>query len=229
MVSATWPESIRKLASDFLNNPMRVTIGSPDLAASQNIQQIVQVVQNPRDKERLLVDLLKKIHKTRKNRVLIFALYKKEAMRVEKSLEYHGYKVIGIHGDKNQAQRTEALNSFKDGSYPLMIATDVAARGLDIPDVEYVVNLTFPLTIEAYVHRIGRTGRAGRTGEAVTYYTQDDFPYMKSVVNVMKESGCDVPDWMLNMKNPTQKLKKELKRGIKRPRISKVSDKNNKK
>ncbi|KAG1051179.1 hypothetical protein G6F43_006598 [Rhizopus delemar] len=205
MFSATWPESIRKLASDFLNNPMRVTIGSPDLAASQNIQQIVQVVQNPRDKERLLVDLLKKIHKSRKNRVLIFALYKKEAMRVEKSLEYHGYKVIGIHGDKNQAQRTEALNSFKDGSYPLMIATDVAARGLDIPDVEYVVNLTFPLTIEAYIHRIGRTGRGGKKGTAYTFFTPEDKAHSGELINVLKQANMNVPDELLKFGTTVKK------------------------
>ncbi|RCI05498.1 RNA-dependent ATPase [Rhizopus stolonifer] len=194
MFSATWPESIRKLASDFLKNPMRVTIGSPDLAASQNVSQIVQVIQNPRDKERHLLDLLKKVHKSRTNRVLIFALYKKEAIRVERSLEYHGYKVVGIHGDKNQQQRTDALNSFKDGTYPLMIATDVAARGLDIPDVEYVINLTFPLTIEAYVHRIGRTGRGGKKGTAYTFFTPEDKSHSGELINVLKQAKQNVPE-----------------------------------
>ncbi|KAI8640707.1 P-loop containing nucleoside triphosphate hydrolase protein [Parasitella parasitica] len=197
MFSATWPESIRKLASDFLTKPMRVTIGSPDLAASQNVQQIVQVIDNPRDKERHLLDLLKKVHKSRTNRVLIFALYKKEAIRVERSLEYHGYKVVGIHGDKNQQQRTEALSSFKDGSFPLMIATDVAARGLDIPDVEYVINLTFPLTIEAYVHRIGRTGRGGKKGTAYTFFTPEDKAHSGELINVLKQAKMNVPEELL--------------------------------
>jgi len=197
MFSATWPESIRKLASDFLNNPMRVTIGSPDLAASQNVQQIVKVIENPRDKERHLLDLLKKVHKSRTNRVLIFALYKKEAIRVERSLEYHGYKVVGIHGDKNQQQRTEALSSFKDGTFPLMIATDVAARGLDIPDVEYVINLTFPLTIEAYVHRIGRTGRGGKKGTAYTFFTPEDKSHSGELINVLKQANMEVPDELM--------------------------------
>ncbi|GAN10391.1 DEAD-domain-containing protein [Mucor ambiguus] len=197
MFSATWPESIRKLASDFLNNPMRVTIGSPDLAASQNVQQIVKVIENPRDKERHLLDLLKKVHKSRTNRVLIFALYKKEAIRVERSLEYHGYKVVGIHGDKNQQQRTEALSSFKDGSFPLMIATDVAARGLDIPDVEYVINLTFPLTIEAYVHRIGRTGRGGKKGIAYTFFTPEDKSHSGELINVLKQANMEVPEELM--------------------------------
>ena len=197
MFSATWPESVRKLASDFLNNPMKVTIGSPDLAASQNVQQIVTVIENPRDKERHLVDLLKKVHKSRTNRVLVFALYKKEAIRIERSLEYHGFKVVGIHGDKNQQQRTEALSAFKDGSYPLMVATDVAARGLDIPDVEYVINLTFPLTIEAYVHRIGRTGRGGKKGIAYTFFTPEDKAHSGELINVLKQAKMNVPDELM--------------------------------
>ncbi|GAA5796342.1 P-loop containing nucleoside triphosphate hydrolase protein [Helicostylum pulchrum] len=197
MFSATWPESVRKLASDFLNNPMRVTIGSPDLAASQNVQQIVTVMENPRDKERALVDLLKKVHKSRTNRVLVFCLYKKEAIRIERSLEYHGFKVVGIHGDKNQQQRTEALSAFKDGSFPLMVATDVAARGLDIPDVEFVINLTFPLTIEAYVHRIGRTGRGGKKGIAYTFFTPEDKAHSGELINVLKQAKMDVPDELM--------------------------------
>ncbi|KAI8339363.1 ATP-dependent rna helicase, partial [Chlamydoabsidia padenii] len=174
MFSATWPETVRKLASEYLTNPIRISIGSTDLAASQNVTQIVQVVENPRDKEYKLIDLLKKIHKSRKNRVLVFALYKKEAARLEDTLTRSGFKAVGIHGDKSQQQRTEALQQFKDGSFPVMVATDVAARGLDIPDVEYVVNLTFPLTIENYVHRIGRTGRGGKKGTAYTFFTPLD-------------------------------------------------------
>lgn len=148
MFSATWPESVRKLAMDFQREPVKVTIGSPDLSASQNVTQVVEVLVNPNDKEGKLIQLLEKYHKSRKNRVLVFALYKKEATRVESLLSRKGYRVVAIHGDKNQYQRTEALGQFKDGSFPLMIATDVAARGLDIPDVEVVINLTFPLTIE---------------------------------------------------------------------------------
>lgn len=160
MFSATWPESVRKLANDFLNNPMKVVIGSPDLSANNNVTQIVEVIDNPMDKDRCLLNLLKQYH-TKKNRILVFVLFKKEAPRVENLLANHGYEVQSIHGDKSQFQRMEVLKAFKDGFYPLLIATDVAARGIDIPNVEYVINYTFPLTIEDYVHRIGRTGRAG--------------------------------------------------------------------
>lgn len=169
------------------------------------------------------------IQKGLKPPVLIFVQSIDRAKELFHELVFDGINVEVIHSDRTKAQRDKIIDSFRVGKIWVLIATDLMARGLDFKGVNLVINYDFPQTVASYIHRIGRTGRAGRTGEAVTYYTQDDFPYMKSVVNVMKESGCDVPDWMLNMKNPTQKLKKELKRGIKRPRISKVSDKNNKK
>ncbi|ORX68063.1 DEAD-domain-containing protein [Basidiobolus meristosporus CBS 931.73] len=194
MFSATWPETIRKLANDFLVKPVKVTIGSDDLAVSHNVTQIVEVIDDPRQKERRLHELLQKYHKSRKNRVLVFVLYKKEAERVENYLMRQGWKVTGIHGDKNQSQRTEAISAFKDGSYPLLIATDVAARGLDIPNVEYVINVTFPLTIDEYVHRIGRTGRAGKKGTAHTLFTPHDKAHSGSLINVLKSANQPVPD-----------------------------------
>lgn len=194
MFSATWPMSIRKLAADFLNNPIRVTIGSPDLAASNSITQIVEVVDDPRSKEGKLLQLLKKIHGSRKNRVLVFGLYKKECDRIERRLIENGYKVAAIHGSKKQHERNEALANFKSATHPLMIATDVAARGLDIPDVEYVVNLTFPLTIESYIHRIGRTGRGGKKGTAYTFFTPEDKAHSGELINVLKQANMPVPD-----------------------------------
>src|ERR1044072_6143881 len=125
---------------------MKVTIGSPDLSANDNITQIVEVI-DPMDKDRCLLNLLEQYH-TKKNRVLVFVLYKKEASRVENLLVNKGYEVQSIIGNKNQFQRMKALKAFKDGFYPLLIATDVAARGIDVPNVEYVINYTFPLTIE---------------------------------------------------------------------------------
>lgn len=99
-----------------------------------------------------------KNHHKKGNKILIFALYKKEAARLETSLNRKGFNVGSIHGDKSQNDRNKALEEFKSGKVPLLVATDVAARGLDIPNVEHVINVTFPLTIEDYVHRIGRTG-----------------------------------------------------------------------
>ena len=106
-----------------------------------------------RAREQRLKELLKKYHKDRKNRILIFVLYKKEASRIESNLERGGWKVTSIHGDKSQDGRTKEVEQFKSGEIPLLVATDVAARGLDIPGVDFVINYSFPLTIEDYVHR----------------------------------------------------------------------------
>jgi len=125
-------------------------------------------------------------------------LYKKEASRLEKWLNQKGWLSIAIHSDKKQASRIEALNAFKTGKTPLLIATDVASRGLDIPLVEYVINYSFPLTVEDYVHRIGRTGRAGNKGTAHTFFQQQvDKQHAGGLVNVLKETNQTVPAALL--------------------------------
>merc|ERR1712088_138693 len=195
LFSATWPDSVRELAHSFLNRPIKVTIGSEDLAAGTRITQIVGGVED-RAREGLLLKLLNKYHSSRKNRVLIFVLYKKEAARVETNLKRSGWKVCSIHGDKSQEARTQAVEQFKSGEVPLLVATDVAARGLDIPGVDFVINYSFPLTIEDYVHRIGRTGRAGREGTAHTFFQQCDKLRAGELVKVLKEANQEVPEAM---------------------------------
>ena len=160
MFTATWPPSIRDLAATFMQSPVKIAIGdnpSGELRANTRIKQIVEVVE-PRNKEYRLLQLLKQ-HQSGKNkddRILVFCLYKKEATRVENTIRSKGFRVSGIHGDLSQVQRTASLESFKRGDVPILVATDVAARGLDIPAVKVVINVTFPLTAEDYVHRIGR-------------------------------------------------------------------------
>jgi len=209
LFSATWPDSVRELAHSFLSRPIKVTIGSDDLAAGTRITQIVEVLED-RAREQRLQQLLKKYHADRKNRILIFALYKKEAARLEGNLSRSGWKVTSIHGDKSQDGRTKAVEEFKSGSVPLLVATDVAARGLDIPGVDYVINYSFPLTIEDYVHRIGRTGRAGREGTAHTFFQQCDKLRAGELVKVLNDAGQNVPkammDFDLNIKRKEHKL-----------------------
>jgi ATP-dependent RNA helicase DBP3 len=160
MFTATWPQSIRDLASTFMKDPVQIYIGntpSGDLKANTRIEQVVEVM-DPRDKERRLHQLLQEYTKGSKSndRILVFCLYKKEAARIEEFIRYRGFNVAGIHGDLIQSRRTAALQGFKSGQTPILVATDVAARGLDIPAVKLVINVTFPLTAEDYVHRIGR-------------------------------------------------------------------------
>jgi ATP-dependent RNA helicase DBP3 len=193
MFSATWPESIRQLAEKYLKpNVIRITVGSEELCANHRVTQIVEIVQQ-HEKDRKLLSLLDKYHATRKNRILIFVLYKKEAADLQYRLQQRGYAVTGIHGDKSQHDRTAALDEFKRGQTPLLIATDVAARGLDIPQVEYVINYSFPLTTEDYVHRIGRTGRGGATGVSHTFFTDNDKTLAASLVAVLQEAKQQVP------------------------------------
>ncbi|XP_055820997.1 DEAD-box ATP-dependent RNA helicase 5 [Solanum dulcamara] len=210
MFSATWPPAVHQLAQEFMDpNPIKVVVGSEDLAANHDVMQIVEVLEDRARDERLQC-LLEKYHKSRRNRVLVFVLYKKEASRVEMMLQKRGWKAVSISGDKQQHARTKALSLFKDGSCPLMIATDVAARGLDIPDVEVVINYSFPLTTEDYVHRIGRTGRAGKKGVAHTFFTKDNKGLSGELINVLREAGQTVPAALLNFGTHVKKKESKL-------------------
>ena len=212
MFTATWPPSIRELASTFMLDPVRITIGvdnpSGDLRANKSITQVVEVI-DPGRKQLRLIELLKKHQgakgKTSRNRILIFTLYKKEAARIESFLSSRSFHVAAIHGDMSQAARTSSLEGFKTGTCPLLVATDVAARGLDIPEVEVVINLTFPLTVEDYVHRIGRTGRAGRSGLAVTLFTEHDKALAGGLINVLRAAGQTVPEDLLRFGTTVKK------------------------
>jgi len=210
MFSATWPPAIQAIASEFLARPVRVTIGGVELAASHSVTQVVDVVEDPRAREPLLLKLLARYHASRKNRVLVFALYKKEADRLQAFLNGRGWKAAAIHGDMSQEARTRSFHDFRDGRAPLLVATDVAARGLDIPNVEYVINYTFPLTIEDYVHRIGRTGRGGATGTAHTLFTPLDKAHAGELVNVLREAGAPVPDALLKFGTHVKKKEHSL-------------------
>jgi ATP-dependent RNA helicase DBP3 len=152
MFTATWPQSVQSLASTFMVDPVKVTIGSGgketasgevELQANARITQTVEVV-DPKDKEFRLLQILKAHQqgKARNDRILVFCLYKKEATRVEGFLQRKGINVGGIHGDLKQEQRTRSLEAFKTGKTPVLVATDVAARGLDIPEVKLVINVT---------------------------------------------------------------------------------------
>ena len=142
---------------------------------------------------------------------------------MERMLQSRGFKVAAIHGDMAQAARERSLESFKSGTCTLLVATDVAARGLDIPAVKLVLNVTFPLTVEDYVHRIGRTGRAGAEGLAITLFTLHDKPQAGALINVLKAAGQEVPESLLRFGTTVKKKEhglygafaKEVKEGEK--------------
>ena len=216
MFTATWPKTIRDIAATFMTSPVRITIGrtdtddSSELRANPRIRQTIEVIDGSAKEQRLL-QLLNEHQRGKKNkdRILIFCLYKKEAQRIERFICSRGFAAAGIHGDMSQRDRIASLEAFKSGSVSLLVATDVAARGLDIPNVKVVINLTFPLTAEDYVHRIGRTGRAGADGRAITLFTEQDKGLAGALVNVLKAAGQEVPEQLLRFGTTVKKKQHE--------------------
>jgi len=163
LLSATMPKPIRALAQRFLNNPKEIAVATVSKPAESIHQEIIMVDQSA--KGGLLVDILaaREIE-----RAIVFTRTKRGTDKLERMLNDAGLRSVGLHGDKSQGQRNKALAQFKSGTKKILVATDVAARGLDVSDVSHVVNFDMPTIAESYVHRIGRTGRAGRSGIAIS-------------------------------------------------------------
>ncbi|CAG0914664.1 unnamed protein product [Notodromas monacha] len=188
MWSATWPKEVRKLAEDFLTDYIQVNIGSLQLAANHNILQIVDVCQEW-EKDEKLFRLLEEISQNRERKTLIFTETKKGADELTRRMRRQGYSAMTIHGDKSQPERDAVLNDFRFGRTTILVATDVAARGLDVDDVKFVINFDFPNCSEDYVHRIGRTGRSNKTGTAYTFFTENNAKQAKDLVAILREAN----------------------------------------
>ncbi|CAH1723669.1 probable ATP-dependent RNA helicase DDX5 isoform X1 [Aphis gossypii] len=188
MWSATWPKEVKNLAEEFLDEYIQINIGSLTLAANHNIQQIVEVCQEY-DKETKLISLLKKIMDEDENKTIIFIETKRRVDEITRKIKRHGYSAVCIHGDKSQYERDNVLKDFRDSRYPILVATDVAARGLDVEDVKFVINFDYPNNSEDYVHRIGRTGRSHKTGTAYTFFTQSNAKQAADLVSVLTEAN----------------------------------------
>ena len=191
MWSATWPQKIRKLANDFLKNPVHFQVGSTELTANHDIKQNVLVLREFEKYDRTL-DLLNEITASPDHKTIIFIETKKKCQRVADDLWHENYNVECIHGGKSQDQRDKAIKSFRSGETPILIATDVASRGIDVVDVRYIVNYDFPNDIEGYVQRIGRTARAGQKGTSYSYFTQKDSKLAGDLIRIMEEAGQTV-------------------------------------
>merc|ERR1719356_1895993 len=191
MFSATWPEEVKDLASEFLGDFTFMNIGSIELSANKNINQHIVVTTPDYKQENFLGDIQDKLAN---KKVLVFTERKSTVDRLERMMRNRRLSAMGIHGDKSQRMRANTIQRFKDGTCKVMIATDVAARGLDISNVDFVVNFDFPLDIENYIHRIGRTGRASKKGTSITYMTPDDARFGDKVVAIMKEAGQEIPE-----------------------------------
>ena len=189
MFSATMPTAVERLARTYMRQPAVVTIGAAGKAASE-IQQLVVLLRSPDEKAAQLEKWLARHAETQ---VIVFVNSHKVCDFVAKALERLGKSISILHGGKTQDAREAAIDAFRNKRTSILLATDVAGRGIDVPDVGLVVNYQLPATIEAYTHRIGRTGRAGRKGVAVSLATNDDAGLFFDLRNFLQDSGNAVP------------------------------------
>jgi len=199
MFSATMPPAVERMARQFLRHPSIISVGDPG-HAKKDIEQRLEFISEAKKKKRL-EELLVGAEPP----IIVFVNQKKAVDVLAKSLDNSGYRVCSIHGGKSQEQREWAMNSFKEGRYDILVATDVAGRGLDIEGVQQVINFDMPKTIEDYTHRIGRTGRAGLAGLAVSFLTPEDSEIFYDLTQFLKTSNQLVPSELAN--HPASKFK----------------------
>ncbi len=181
LFSATMPKAIADLASDYLNNPVKVEVSPPGKAADK-VEQYVHFVAGQNHKTEILKET---ISANPDGRAIVFLRTKHGAEKLMKHLDHVGFAAASIHGNKSQGQRERALKGFRDGEVRVLVATDVAARGIDIPGVSHVYNFDLPEVPDAYVHRIGRTARAGRDGIAIAFCAPDEIRLLRDIERLM--------------------------------------------
>lgn len=197
MFSATFPRDIQMLARDFLRDYIFLSVGRVG-STSENITQKVEYVEDP-DKKSVLLDILHTHQNTLQGNLsltLIFVETKRMADALSDFLINQNFPATSIHGDRTQRERERALEMFRSGRCPIMVATAVAARGLDIPNVTHVVNYDLPTDIDDYVHRIGRTGRAGNTGIATAFFNRGNRGVVRDLIELLKEANQEVPAFL---------------------------------
>uniref|UniRef100_A0A6A7GA23 RNA helicase n=1 Tax=Hirondellea gigas TaxID=1518452 RepID=A0A6A7GA23_9CRUS len=195
--SATWPKEVVQMSRTFLKDPIQVNIGSLQTSATHNVIQHILLIE-PREKMAKFFDLLKQVM-PQGERCLVFVATKRLADQLTRSLRQEGWPALAIHGDKSQNERDWVLEQFKTGKSPLMVATDVASRGLDVKHIRAVINYDFPNNVEDYVHRIGRTGRAEEHGTAYSFFTYEDAKKARDLIAVLREAGQEIPPKLQQM------------------------------
>jgi superfamily II DNA/RNA helicase len=220
LFSATLPENILKISQKYLNNPERVSVGSLSTPIEKIKQETFQITADKKYHE-LINQLVE-----RSGSILVFVKTKHGADKIVKRLKYDGHKADAIHGNLRQSKRDRVIRGFRNGNSRILIATDVAARGLDIPVIKHVINYDLPQVPEDYIHRIGRTGRAGKDGSALTFLTNNDRSMWRSIQKLID------PDFKLkeearpnNQKskkfNKKNKFKKKFKNKFSNNNLSK--------
>ena len=192
MFSATFPRDIQVLAKDFLKEYIFLSVGRVG-STSENITQKIEYVED-QDKRSVLLDILDAEGKN--GLTLIFVETKRMADMLSEFLMSSQFPATSIHGDRTQREREHALSTFRSGRTPIMVATAVAARGLDIPNVTHVINYDLPSDIDDYVHRIGRTGRAGNTGISIAFFNRGNKNIARELVELLREANQEIPAWL---------------------------------
>jgi superfamily II DNA/RNA helicase len=184
--TATMPPEIRRITEQFLHNPVKVEVARPATTVAAITQQLVRTGRDPHEKR----DTLRRLIRSADNfkNAIVFCNRKREVAQLHRSLLRHGFNAAALHGDMDQSARTAALESFRNGDVKLLVASDVAARGLDIPDVSHIFNFDVPHHADDYVHRIGRTGRAGKTGTAITIVSPADGKAVATIEKLIGQS-----------------------------------------
>jgi ATP-dependent RNA helicase RhlE len=216
--SATMPPDIRKLADNILNNPVTVQVDviAPAKTVSHALYPVPQKL-----KKKLLLSTLEQ---TATGRVLVFTRTKYRARNLARDLERHKYRVAALQGNMSQNKRQQAINGFRNGKYDILVATDIAARGIDVAEISHVINFDMPDTVDAYTHRIGRTGRAHKSGEAFTFVVQGDEPLVRKIEGVLGtqierrrlpgfDYGNYAPESQAQSKQPRQHNNRRRNRG----------------
>merc|ERR1719235_281449 len=198
MFSATFPREVQMMARDFMRDYLFLAVGRVG-SASELVEQIIyHAEERGGGKMRELLRAIEE-HLPDKGLCLIFVETKRGADVLERDLYDRGWSCTTIHGDRAQHEREAALSAFRSGRKPVLIATDVASRGLDIPNVHLVVNYDMPKAIDDYVHRIGRTGRAGRKGSALSFVNDRSRGLVRPLYELLMENGQEVPKWLSQM------------------------------
>lgn len=201
MWSATWPREVRNLARDFLGNDyIQLTVGSTELCANHNIKQIIKVC-DENEKYDVLLQILTDIQKLEPNeqKTLIFAQTKRLADELSSQLNRRGFDAEPIHGGRSQAQRESILDAYRRNRINILVATDVASRGLDVSNIKHVINFDYPNTTEDYVHRIGRTGRSKSNGTAYTLFTEENASHASDLIAVLEEAKQDIDPSLIEL------------------------------
>ncbi|XP_044727241.1 probable ATP-dependent RNA helicase DDX43 [Chrysoperla carnea] len=198
MTSATWPPGVRRLAQSYTQDPIQVCVGTLDLAAVHSVTQtIIHLEDNDDVKYNELMNFINSMEEDWK--VIVFCGKKSRVDHLSSELALQGIACATIHGDLEQCDREQSLADISAGRLQILIATDVASRGIDIADITHVLNFDFPRNVEEYVHRVGRTGRAGRTGESITFLTRSDWSNAKELISILEEANQSVPQELHDM------------------------------